>query len=70
MSIREPYPGDVTDEESAFAAPYLALAREASPQRRHDLREVFNRLRCLVRTSAPWRMRPATFREHDDQGED
>jgi transposase len=48
----------VTDEEWAFVAPYLALVREDSPQRRHDLREVFNALRWLVRTGAPWRMLP------------
>ena len=36
------YPSDVTDEEWAFVAPYLTLMREDAPQRRHDLREVFN----------------------------
>jgi transposase len=55
---RKPYPSDVTDEEWAFAAPYLALVREDAPQRRHDLREVFNAVRYLVRTGAPWRMLP------------
>ena len=58
MNTRQPYPSDVTDEEWAFVAPYLALVREDSPQRRHDLREVFNGLRWLVRTGAPWRMLP------------
>ena len=42
---RKPYPTDVSDEEWAFVAPYLALVREDAPQRRHDLREVFNALR-------------------------
>jgi transposase len=55
---RKPYPSDVADEEWAFVAPYLALVREGSPQRRHDLREVFNGLRWLVRSGAPWRMLP------------
>ena len=55
---RAPYPSDVTDEEWAFVAPYLALVREDSPQRRHDLREVFNGLRYLVRGGVPWRMLP------------
>lgn len=27
-----------------------------APQREHDLREVFNALRWLVRAGAPWRM--------------
>lgn len=42
-----------SDEEWAFVAPYLALIREDSRQREHDLREVFNGLRYVVRTGAP-----------------
>ena len=61
MEPRKPYPSDVTDEEWAFAAPYLALVHEGAPQRRHDLREVFNALRFLVRSGAPWRMLPNDF---------
>jgi hypothetical protein len=44
MATRKPYPSDVSDEEWAFVAPYLALLREDAPQREHDLREVFNAL--------------------------
>jgi len=55
---RKPYQSDVSDEEWHFVAPYLALVREDSPQRRHDLREVFNGLRYLVKTGVPWRMLP------------
>jgi hypothetical protein len=33
----------------AFVAPYLPLMREDAPQREHELREVFNGLRWLVR---------------------
>jgi len=55
---RQPYPSDVSDVEWAFVAPYLALVREDAPQRTHDLREVFNALRWLVRTGACWRMMP------------
>jgi transposase len=55
---RRGYPSDVSDEEWAFAAPYLALISEEAPQREHDLREVFNGLRYLLRTGAPWRMLP------------
>lgn len=58
---RKPYPSDVTDEEWAFAAPYLTLMDEAAPQRRHDLREVFNALRWIVRTGAQWRYLPTNF---------
>ena len=46
------------DEEWALAAPYLALLREHSAQRDHDLREVFNGLRFIVKTGALWRFMP------------
>ena len=55
---RETYPSDVSDEEWAFVAPYLTLMTEDAPQRVHDLREVFNGLRWMVRAGAPWRMIP------------
>src|SRR3712207_2141257 len=58
---RKPYPTDVSDDEWAFVAPYLALVRVDAPQRRHDLREVFNALRWLVHTGPPWRSLPGDF---------
>ncbi len=58
MSTPKPYPSDVSDEEWAFVAPYLALLREDAPQRNYDLREVFNGLRWVVRTGSPWRYMP------------
>ena len=58
MPNRKPYPSDVSDEEWTFAASYLALVREDSPQRNHDLREVLNGLRWVVRTGSPWRYMP------------
>jgi transposase len=61
MPNRKPYPSDVSDEEWAFVAPYLALIREDAPQRTHDLREVFNALRWIVRAGASWRMLPHDF---------
>ena len=36
------YPSDCSDEEWAFAAPYLTLLREDAPQRKHDLRRTFD----------------------------
>ena len=39
-------------------APYLALVREDAPQRTHELREVFNGLRWIVRTGSAWRYMP------------
>src|SRR5215213_3833711 len=58
MPNRKPYPSDVSDEKLAFVAPYLALVREDAPQRTHDLREVLNGLRWVVRTGSPWRYMP------------
>lgn len=55
---RKTYPSDVTDDEWAFAAPYLTLMREDAPQRDYDLREVYNGLRWLIRAGAAWRMMP------------
>ena len=55
---RKGYPSDVSDEEWEFVAPYLSLIDPDSPQREHDLREVFNALRYLVRSGAPWRYLP------------
>ncbi len=55
---RKPYPTDVSDDEWAFVAPYLCLMRLDAPQRRYDLREVYNALRWLVHTGAPWRYLP------------
>jgi len=55
---RKLYPSDVSDDEWSFVAPYLTLMTEDAPQREHDLREVFNGLRWIVRTAAQWRMMP------------
>jgi transposase len=55
---RKPYPSDVSDEEWEFVTPYLTLMREDAPQREHDLREVFNGMRWIVRTGSPWRYMP------------
>jgi len=52
------YDSDVSDEEWAFVAPYLTLMREDAPQREYDLRALFNGLRWMIRTGAPWRMIP------------
>jgi len=53
---RKAYLSDVSDDEWAFVAPYLALMTENAPQREHSLREVFNGLRYIVRTEMQWRM--------------
>ena len=53
MANRKPYPTDVSDEEWAFVAPYLILFPLDAGQRRHDLREIFNAPRYVVRTGCP-----------------
>jgi transposase len=58
MSNRNRYPSDVSDEEWAFVASYLALISVKAPQREHSLREVFNGLRWIVKTGSPWRYMP------------
>jgi transposase len=58
---RQAYPSDVSDEEWAFVLPYLTLCREDAPQRRYELREVFNAVRWMIRAGAPWRLMPNHF---------
>ena len=55
------YPSDVSDDEWAFCLGYLALVREDAPQRKHDLRRVFDALRYITHTGAPWRYLPGDF---------
>lgn len=55
---RNRYPSDISDEEWDFVAPYLTLMKHDAPQRDHDLREVLNGVRWIVRTGSPWRYMP------------
>jgi transposase len=52
------YPSDVNDEEWSFVVPYLTLNRLDGEHRTHDLRAVFNAVRWVMRSGAPWRMLP------------
>ncbi|WP_372492497.1 IS5 family transposase [Caballeronia zhejiangensis] len=58
---RGAYPTDVSDEEWSFVVPYLTLMDSKAPQRKYELREMFNALRWLVRAGAAWRMLPTNF---------
>ena len=40
---------------------YLTLLPEGAGQREHSLREVFNGLRYIFKTGAPWRWMPNDF---------
>jgi transposase len=55
---RKPYPSDVSDEEWTLVSLYLALLTEEAGQRGHLLHEVFNGLRHILKTGAPWRYMP------------
>ena len=61
MTARRPNPTDVTDEEWAFAAPYLTLMDPEARQRKYDLRLMLNALRWMARAGAPWRLIPHEF---------
>jgi transposase len=55
------YPSDGSDAEWAFVAPYLTLLSEDAPQRKYDLRHVYDALKYVVRISIPWRFLPSDF---------
>src|ERR687890_678436 len=61
MITHQPYPSDISDAEWQFVVPYLCLLPEDAGQRVHDLRDVLDALRWLVRSGAPWRYLPADF---------
>jgi len=51
----------MSEDHWVCVAPYLTVMGERALQRKHDLREVYNGLRCLVHTGAQWRMLPHDF---------
>ena len=55
---RKPHGSDVSDEEWQFVLPYLLLSREDSRSRQHNLRELFNGVRYIVKTGNQWRFMP------------
>src|ERR687890_1428072 len=57
----KPYQSDTKDEEWAFVAPSLSLLPEDAAQRRHELRRVFDALKWVAWTGAPWRALPHDF---------
>jgi len=57
-TTRKSYPSDVSDAEWEFLLPYLTLMREDAPQRTHEMRQVFNAIRYVVKTGCQWRMLP------------
>src|SRR3954471_21131496 len=61
MITHEPYPSDVSDAEWHFVVPYLCLLPEDAGQRVHNLRDILDAARWLVRSGSPWRDLPKDF---------
>jgi transposase len=61
MITHLPYPSDASDAEWVFVVPYLCLLPEDSSQRVHNLRDVFEGLRWIVRSGSQWRYLPKDF---------
>ena len=61
MITHQPYPSDISDAEWEFVIPYLCLLPEDAGQRVHNLRDVLDGLRWMVRGGAPWRYLPKDF---------
>jgi transposase len=61
MASSTSYPSDVSDEEWAVAVPYLTVLAPTALQRKYELRAVFNAVRSLAHTGAPWRSLPSDF---------
>lgn len=57
-TVRKPYPSDISDEEWSLIIPYLLPMKEGVEQRHHDLRELFNGLRYVIRYGIAWRAMP------------
>jgi putative transposase len=60
-SNRRPYPTDLTDEEWAAIAPWVARPAGPGAPTQVDLREIVNALRYLNRTGCAWRHLPHEF---------
>lgn len=56
--VRRSYGTDISDEEWEFVLPYLLLSRHDNRSRQHDLREMFNAVRYIVKTGNQWRFMP------------
>src|SRR4051812_28190645 len=61
MITHQPYPSDISDAEWEFVAAYLCLLPEDAGQREHNLRDVLDALRWIVRSGSPWRYLPKDF---------
>jgi transposase len=61
MITHQSYPSDVSGAGWEFVRPYLCLLPEDAGQRVHNLRDVLDALRWMVRGGSPWRYLPKDF---------
>jgi putative transposase len=57
----ESYETDLTDAEWEILRPHLEVRAKTGPERKVDLRRVFNALRYKLRTGCQWRLLPKSF---------
>ncbi|NTU78152.1 MAG: transposase [Chloroflexales bacterium] len=57
----EAYETDLTDAEWEILRPHLEVRAKTGPERKVDLRRVFNALRYKLRTGCQWRLLPKSF---------
>lgn len=54
------YESDLSDAQWALIEPLLKLSRRGRPVK-HEMREIFNAIRYVVKTGCQWRMLPKEF---------
>ena len=62
LSIRRPYPGDLSDKEWELIKPYFPNSRTNRGRKRfHPHREILNAIFYLLRSGCAWRLLPHDF---------
>jgi len=56
--MRQKYDTDLTDAEWAVLAPHIPPAKPGGRPRKHDMREILNAIRYLLRAGCAWRLLP------------
>ena len=61
MEKRQRYTSDLTDGEWQILEPWIPAAKPGGRPRKHDMREIVNAIRYLLRTGCSWRLIPHDF---------
>ena len=61
QNVSTRYPSDLSDQEIALIAPYVAQKDVSGKKRTVDICEVLNAIFYRVRTGCQWRMLPTDF---------